>query len=161
MKIQLITAVAALWSCREKRPDPLDSSENGGEGRVTIPAGQQFVELLLVPDWEESDPFGQDNGSFVIELLPDDGYELPDGSRKPIYNTPMLREYVRLTYHVYEGAVLYLEGSGDGVPVHYNDADQGAVRNCYCIATMAAAALIDPAIITSRINSNGGCPLFS
>jgi hypothetical protein len=22
MKIQLITAVAALWSCREKRPDP-------------------------------------------------------------------------------------------------------------------------------------------
>jgi hypothetical protein len=26
MKIQLITAVAALWSCREKRPDPLDSS---------------------------------------------------------------------------------------------------------------------------------------
>ena len=24
MKIQLITAVAALWSCREKRPDPFD-----------------------------------------------------------------------------------------------------------------------------------------
>jgi hypothetical protein len=28
MKIQLITAVAALWSCREKRPDPLDSSKS-------------------------------------------------------------------------------------------------------------------------------------
>jgi hypothetical protein len=25
MKTQPITAVAALWSCREKRPDPLDS----------------------------------------------------------------------------------------------------------------------------------------
>ena len=28
MKIQLITAVAALWSCRVKRPDPFDLSES-------------------------------------------------------------------------------------------------------------------------------------
>ena len=35
MKIQLITAVAALWSCREKRPDPLDSLEvSPADGRT-------------------------------------------------------------------------------------------------------------------------------
>jgi Calpain family cysteine protease len=49
---------------------------------------------------------------------------------------------------------LYIKGSGDDQEISYNDAQQGALGDCYLMAAMAAVALRRPSVIKSLISKN-------
>ena len=132
--------------------DKLEGLTTGGVGQITIPAGASFAELVLKPDAELV--IEPDSGTFTVTLLPDSEYEIAT-QKRAIYGTKRLYEYDSLTYTVYDGAVLYIQGNGDPTAVYYNDVDQGRVLDCYLMAAMAAATKIDPSIITNAITDNG------